>query len=83
MPVVAPAGTVVEMADADELTLNDATAVPLNVTLVAPVRFVPRIVTGVPALPDDWSVVTKGASPVESLNTLPDLFVPPVPDVVP
>jgi hypothetical protein len=39
--VVAPEGTVLMIKEA-ETTLK-AAAVPLNVTLVAPVRFVPRI----------------------------------------
>jgi acyl-CoA reductase-like NAD-dependent aldehyde dehydrogenase len=37
-PVVAPTGTVVEMAEPDVLTVNEVTGVPLNLTLVAPVR---------------------------------------------
>src|ERR1017187_5038101 len=41
LPVVAPAGTVVEISEA-ETTVN-AAAVPLKLTLVAPVRFVPKI----------------------------------------
>ena len=46
LPVVAPVGTVVVISEA-ETTVNVA-AVPLNVTLVAPVKFVPRILTAVP-----------------------------------
>jgi len=48
-PVVALAGTVVEIWIA-ELTVNEA-AVPLNLTEVAPVKFVPLIVTGTPTAP--------------------------------
>ena len=46
LPVVAPVGTVVVIKEA-ETTLKTA-AVPLNVTLVAPVGFVPRILTAAP-----------------------------------
>jgi hypothetical protein len=48
-PVVAPAGTVAWIAVAD-VTVKLA-AVPLNVTDVAPVKFVPLIVTFVPSGP--------------------------------
>lgn len=49
-PLVAPVGTVVFISVPD-ITVNDA-AVPLKVTLVAPVRFVPKMMTGVPTLPN-------------------------------
>jgi len=48
-PVVAPVGTVVVMSER-ETTVNTA-AVPLKLTLVAPVRPVPGISTAAPALP--------------------------------
>src|SRR5262252_5520297 len=48
-PVVAPAGTVVVTVP-ELLTVNVA-AVPPNETAVAPVKFVPVIVTPVPARP--------------------------------
>ena len=48
-PVVAPLGTVAEIEVA-ELTVKLA-LVPLNVTAVAPVKFVPLIVTPVPTGP--------------------------------
>lgn len=48
-PVVAPVGTVVVMA-VSETTLNVALA-PLKLTLVAPVKFAPVIVTLVPTVP--------------------------------
>jgi hypothetical protein len=48
LPLVAPSGTVAVIKDRDT-TVNVA-AVPLNVTLVAPVRSVPRILTVFPAL---------------------------------
>jgi hypothetical protein len=60
-PVVAPAGTVVEIW-VGEITLN-ADAVTLNLTVVAPERFVPVTVTGVPGLPLDGNIpVTVGAA---------------------
>jgi len=48
-PVVAPAGTVVVISES-ETTVNVAT-VPLKLTLVAPVRFVPRISRAAPTAP--------------------------------
>jgi hypothetical protein len=48
--VVAPTGTVA-VIDVFELTANDVAAVPLNATEVASVKFVPVIVTDVPAEP--------------------------------
>jgi hypothetical protein len=53
-PVVAPAGTVVVISDA-ETTVKVAAAV-LKMTELALVRFVPRMVTLAPALPDVASV---------------------------
>jgi hypothetical protein len=62
VPVVAPAGTLVKTAVPEELTVNDDTAVPLNVILVVPseppklcsVVSVPLavILNTVPSLPD-------------------------------
>jgi hypothetical protein len=49
-PVVAPLGTVAVIW-VDETTLNVLEETPLNVTLVAPVRFVPVMVTDVPTGP--------------------------------
>src|ERR1017187_4089074 len=69
LPVVAPAGTVVEIAEA-ETTVKPA-AVPLKVTPVAPVRFVPRMMTPSPTFPVADTVFTNGPSPVDSLNTVP------------
>jgi len=48
VPVVAPAGTVVEISEG-RTTVKTA-AVPLKLTLVAPVRSVPRILTVTPTL---------------------------------
>ena len=44
---------------------------PSKVTLVAPVRSVPRIFTAAPTLPDAGSVLTNGPRPTESLKTVP------------
>ena len=81
VPVVAPAGTVVVIKEA-ETTLNVA-AVPLNVTLVAPVSLVPRILTAAPTLPDVGSVFTNGPRPTDRLKTVPnaDPLAPPSPVV--
>ena len=70
LPVVAPAGTEVVMALAVELTVNTAGA-PLNVTLVVPYRFVPKIVTAVPNVPVVGRVLTNGPSPTDTLKTVP------------
>ena len=80
VPVVAPAGTVVVISE-PETTLK-AAAVPLKLTLVAPVRSVPRIVTAAPALPEVGSVSTNGPRPTDRLKTVPARFAPP-PVVVP
>jgi len=50
LPVVAPLGTVAVISELDK-TLK-AAAVPLNVTLVAPAKFAPRILTAVRTLPE-------------------------------
>jgi hypothetical protein len=49
-PVVAPAGTVVTICVAVFVVID--AVVPLNVTEVAPAKFVPVMVTGVPTRPD-------------------------------
>jgi hypothetical protein len=68
MPVVAPVGTMVAVSDFD-FTVNVA-ALPLNVTLVEPVRLVPRIFTAFPSLPEVGFVSTKGPRPTEMLKTV-------------
>jgi hypothetical protein len=70
VPVVTPAGTVVEIAVPVELTVNVA-ATPLKLTRVAPVSSVPKIVTSAPTLPEVGSVFTNGASPTDSLKIVP------------
>ena len=69
-PLVAPAGTLVVISEL-ETTVN-ATAVPLKVTPVVPVRSVPRILTAAPTLPEVGSVFTKGARPIDRLKTVPE-----------
>src|SRR4030095_1171993 len=66
-PVVAPTGTVVSIR-VEETTLKLA-AVPLKRTLVAPVKFVPVIVTGVPTGPlvGLKDVIVGGCVTVKSL----------------
>jgi hypothetical protein len=41
------------------------------VTLVAPVRFVPRILTATPTLPEVGFVSTNGPRPTDRLKTVP------------
>src|SRR6476661_8365677 len=65
VPVVAPFGTCAEMS-VSELTMNDASAVPLNLTLVAPVKFVPWMSTAVPTGPlVGENDVTVGGFPLD------------------
>jgi hypothetical protein len=69
--VVAPAGTV-DVIKELETTVKTA-AWPLNVTLIAPVRLVPRILTGSSALPEVVCVLTNGARPRDKLKIVPSL----------
>lgn len=75
LPLVAPVGTVVVISVL-ETTVNDA-AIPSKLTLVAPVRFVPRMVTFAPTLAALGSVRTIGPSPTDRLNIVPMPSVPP------
>jgi hypothetical protein len=68
-PVAAPAGTLVVISDLDT-TVNLA-AVPLKVTLEAPVRSVPRILTAAPAAPEAGWVSTNRPRPQDRLKTVP------------
>src|SRR3989442_15758128 len=68
-PVVAPVGTVVCIAVGDAVKL--ATLTPLNATAVAPLKFVPLIVTLVPTAP------LVGAKPVIVGGLAPAATVPP------
>src|SRR5580700_8577498 len=69
VPVVAPAGTVAMISEG-EATVNTAAA-PLNITLVAPARLVPRILTTAPTLPEEVCVSTNGPRPTERLKIVP------------
>jgi hypothetical protein len=68
-PVVAPAGTAAVIGQA-ETKVNSA-VVPLNVTLGAPVKLVPGILTVDPTLADVVYGTTKGTKPTEKLKTEP------------
>ncbi|HTT61428.1 MAG TPA: hypothetical protein VMG35_06300, partial [Bryobacteraceae bacterium] len=65
IPEVAPDGTTAVINAPDCRTWNVA-GVPLNVTLVAPVSFVPRMSMVLPTFPAPGSVFTNGGNPVES-----------------
>jgi len=69
VPVVAPDGTVVLISE-PETTVKLA-ATPLKVTLVAPVRLVPRMLTAAPTAPEVGSVFTNGPRPIEKLKIVP------------
>jgi len=69
VPVVAPAGTVVVISEF-ETTLKTV-AVPLKLTLVVPVRSVPRILTAASTLPEVGSVSTNGLRPTDRPKTVP------------
>jgi len=76
-PVVAPEGTVV-FTEVAERTVKVAEA-PLNATAVAPERFVPVIVTLVPALPlvgESDEIVGAAVDPV-TLKLVELVAVPP------
>jgi hypothetical protein len=69
VPVVAPDGTVA-VIKVLELTVKLA-GVPLNVTLVAPVKLLPRILTVAPTLPLVVCGSTNGPRPKDRLKTVP------------
>jgi hypothetical protein len=77
-PVVAPVGTVA-VTLVSELTLNVAET-PLNVTLVAPVKLVPVIVTEVPTGPlVGLKLVMAGVTVnVPELDAVPPAVVMPI-----
>ena len=64
-----PAGTLALMC-VPESTAKDA-GVPLNVTLVAPVRLLPRIWIVQPNFPEPGLAWTKGAKPTVVAKALP------------
>jgi len=57
-----------------ETTWTTAT-VPLNVTLVAPVKSVPKILTAAPTLAELGRVSTNGSKPTDRLKTVPQFLV--------
>src|ERR1700730_11549580 len=69
VPVVAPVGTAVVISVAE--TTVYVAAVPLKVTLVAPVRLVPRILTLAPAFAPAGTVFINAPSPTFNLYTVP------------
>ena len=80
-PVVAAAGTVATIWEADE-TLKPAAAVPLKVTAVAPVRRAPEMVTDVPAGPEaGLNAPTAGATGAAAV-TVKEAALVPVPATV-
>jgi hypothetical protein len=84
VPLVAPAGTVAAIWVA-ELTVNVAD-VPLKATTVAPVKFVPVIVTTVPGVPlDGLKPVMVGAGAAVTVKLVGLVAVPPgvVAEIVP
>jgi len=64
LPVVAPLGTVVSIR-VSETTVKEVATVPLKNTWVAPVKFVPVMVTAVPTGPLDGvnEVIVGGVAP--------------------
>jgi hypothetical protein len=68
-PLVAPEGTLVVISEAE--TTSKAAAVPLKLTLVAPVRPVPRTLISAPTAAESGRVSTNGPNPTERLKTVP------------
>ena len=85
LPEVAPVGTLVLICVL-ETTVNLA-AVPLKLTLVAPVRLLPRITTALFTGPELGTVLTKGLRLIDSVKMVPQPMgaheVMPPPSVVP
>jgi hypothetical protein len=89
-PVTAPLGTVVVIFVPDAFTENEVAATPPNFTAVAPVRFVPLIVTDVPTGPLDGEkdeivgtgaqdeLTVKSAALVSEPSTVTTLILPVV-----
>jgi hypothetical protein len=70
VPVVAPVGTVAVIC-VELLTVKDVAEVPLNFVAVAPVKFVPVIVTEVPTTPEGGlKLVMVGGAPPPPLAGL-------------
>ena len=87
LPVVAPAGTVAVIL-MSETTVNDVAITPLNFTMVAPVKFVPLIVTSVPTGPEvrrearDRRRVPEGTVKFVALVPVPEVVVTEIGPVV-
>src|SRR5215469_3983133 len=73
-PLVAPAGTLVVISVFEALPIT--ARVPLKLTAVAPLRFVPRMFTVVPTRAAVGRSITNGPSPSDRLNTVPHVCVP-------
>ena len=69
VPLAAPLGTEAWINVSD--TTVKVVLIPLKVTLVAPVRLFPRMLTAWPAVPNAGFASTKGASPAEKLKITP------------
>ncbi len=69
VPEVAPVGTLAVISVA-EPTVNSA-AVPLKITELVPVRFVPRMTIFAPAMPKVGTVSTNAGRPRDSERMLP------------
>jgi hypothetical protein len=69
IPLVASVGTTV-LISLLETTLKGA-ALPPNLTEVAPLRFVPRMITVVPEAPAIGTVLMNGLSPIFNLKIVP------------
>lgn len=75
VPVVAPAGTVAWIYVSDTV-VNDAD-IPLNVTLVDPVRPLPKMRIFCPTLPTPGAVSTNGLRRFKNLKTEPSVLYGP------
>lgn len=75
VPVVVPVATTA-LIWVELITVNEEAAVPLKLTAVAPVRFVPLIVTVVPTPPEDGLIVVM----VGNARTVKLVALVPVPD---
>jgi hypothetical protein len=75
VPVVAPAGTVVLIWEAEAVNVA---GVPLKLTPVVAARLFPRIVTILPTGFDDGTALTNGPNPVATSKIVPSLLDPPL-----
>jgi hypothetical protein len=74
-PVFAPDGTVVAISELE--TTVKAAALPLKLTPVASVRFVPKMTMADPTWPAVGTVFTNGRSPTARLKIVPTPSPPP------